>query len=61
MKPLDYLRITEQPLCPHCLAGYMDEALNNRITCGKANLTFIVALPCLYQDWLECPLNKGGE
>lgn len=58
MKPIDYIRQIQQPLCPHCLTGFMDESLNNRVTCGKANLTFIVSLPCSYQDWLECPLNK---
>ncbi len=59
MKPIDYVRLVSEPLCPHCLAGYMDEQLNNRVTCGRANLTFIVALPCTLKDWDVCPLNES--
>ena len=58
MKPIDYIRLIQEPLCPHCLAGFMDEQLNTRVTCGKTNITLVVGLPCSYQDWLECPLNK---
>jgi len=62
MKPIDYVRlISEHKLCPHCLAGFMDENLNNRVTCGKANLTFVVGLPCTVEDWKTCPLNKEME
>jgi len=57
MKPIDYVRLSRQPPCPHCLIGYMDESLNTRVTCGKANITF-QGLPCTYQDWEVCPLNK---
>jgi len=58
LKLIDYVREAKKPPCPHCLAGFMDDALNNRVTCGKTNITLIVGLPCTYQDWLECPLNK---
>ena len=61
MKPIEYVRLAKQPLCPHCLIGYMDEGLNTRVTCCKASITFIVGLPCIYQDWLVCPLNKEAK
>ncbi len=61
MKPIDYVKLATQPRCPHCLAGFMDEQLNNRVTCGKANMTFIVALPCTIEDWKVCPLNGGKD
>jgi len=58
MKLIDYMREAQKPRCPHCLAGYMDESLNNRVTCGKANITLIVGLPCTREDWKVCPLNE---
>lgn len=61
IKPIDYIKLIQVPLCPHCLAGFMDEQLNTRVTCGKANITLITGLPCSYQDWLECPLNKDAK
>jgi hypothetical protein len=58
MKPIDYIKLIQGELCHHCLAGFMDEQLNTRVTCGKANITLIVGLPCTEQDWKICPLNK---
>jgi len=61
MKPIDYINALQQPLCPHCLAGWMDEQLNVRVTCGKSNMTFIVALPCSLEDWKVCPFNPENK
>lgn len=60
IKPIDYIISLQGKLCPHCLAGFMDEAYNTRVTCGKSGINLNTGIPCAIEDWGKCPLNKAG-